>query len=367
MKSLFFSGLVILCVTMFAPVGSAQSRFSDNLEATVYYHFGYVLPEYSNFIYIVEKPTQGVILNFSRKTRGKNDWEKIYNYPSYGISLFYSTLGNNKIHGSEFAVIPYFHADIISRKKFNFFNETGFGLGYITKRFDAEDNYLNIAVGSHLNLHFNLKFGVDYKLTEKIQINGGLSFDHFSNANSKNPNLGINWVTAFAGLGYAIGDVTPKIEREIAPHAKGFEYEAIVSFGGKRSRGVLQSDLYYTTSVTLETKWKMSRTIHLGLGGDVFYDPSTKTEMEAANKPNYHKSNDFRTGIHLSQEFIYSRLSLILQEGIYVGLTDSVNGSVMYNRGVVRVSVSDHMFVQLAMKSHLNILDYPELGLGMKW
>jgi hypothetical protein len=351
----------------FSSGGFAQSLRSHNLEATAYYHFGYVLPEYSNFIYIVEKPTQGVTLNFSKRTRGKNDWEKIYNYPSYGISLFYSTLGNNKIHGSEIALTPYFHADIISRKKFNFFNETGFGIGYITKRFDAKDNYLNIAVGSHLNLHFNLKFGANYKLAEKFKINAGLSFDHFSNANSKNPNLGINWVSAFAGVGYSIGNVTPQIEREIKPHAKGFEYEAIASFGGKRSRGVLQSDLYYTTSLTFEGKWKMSRAIHLGLGGDVFYDPSAKTEMEAANKPDYHKSNNFRTGIHLSQEFIYSRLSLILQEGFYIGLTDSVNGSVMYNRGIVRVGINEKMFVQIAMKSHLNILDYPELGVGLKW
>jgi hypothetical protein len=367
MKSSSFSGLVMVCLALSLFTCSAQSRFSDNLEATGYYHFGYVLPEYSNFIYIVNKPTQGVTLNFSKRTRGKNDWEKIYNYPSYGISLFYSTLGNNKIHGSEIAIVPYFHADIISRKKFNFFNETGFGLGYVTKIFDAEDNYLNIAVGSHLNLHFNLKFGVSYKLTEKFRVNGGLSFDHFSNANSKNPNLGINWVTAFAGVGYAIGNVTNQIEGGTKPHVKGFGYEAIVSFGGKRPRGVLQSDLYYTTSFTFEGKWRMSRAIHLGVGGDVFHDPSAKIEMEAVNKTNYHKSNDFRTGIHLSQEFIYSRLSLILQEGIYIGLTDSVNGNIMYNRGIVRVGINDHLFVQLAMKSHLNILDYPELGLGMKW
>lgn len=345
----------------------AQSRLSDNLELTGYYHFGYVIPEYSNFIYIVNKPTQGLTLNLSKRTRGKNDWEKIYNYPSYGISLFYSTLGNNKIHGSEIAVTPYFHVDIVSRNKFNFFNETGVGIGYVTKIFDAKENYMNIAVGSHLNIHFNLKFGANYQFSRKLRLNAGLSFDHFSNANSRNPNLGINWVTMFVGLGYAAGSVTPIVEREVASHKKSFGYEAIASVGGKRSRGVANPDFYYTASLTFEMKWKIIRTIHLGIGADMFHDPSAKAEMEALNKFNYERSNDFRTGIHLSQEFIYSRLSLILQQGIYIGMTDSVNGNRVYNRGVVRLQTNNKVFIQLAMKSHLHVLDYPELGLGVKW
>lgn len=346
---------------------SAQTRFSDNLSATGYYHFGYVLPEYDNFTYIVTDPIRAVTLNFSKKTRGNNDWEKIYNYPEYGFSIFYSTLGNDDIHGRELAITPYFRMNIISRKRFNFFNETGFGLGYVSKIFNPKDNYLNIAVGSHFNLHVGLKFGINYQVYKQWVVNAGFAFDHFSNANSKNPNLGINSVTSFAGLSHPIGRVTPTIERELAPHRKTIGYELIYSFGAKHSRGVLQSKMYYTSSITFETKWKVLRTIRLGAGADIFYDPSAQKEMEALNDFSYEKKNDFRTGIHFSQEFVYSKLSIILQEGFYIGLTDSVNGKTMYNRGIVRIQASPKMFVQLAMKSHLHILDYPELGLGLKW
>jgi hypothetical protein len=83
---------------------------------------------------------------------------------------------------------------------------------------------------------------------------------------------------------------------------------------------------------------------------------------------NHHKtSHDFRSGVHISQELVYNRLSLILQEGVYLLLTDKVEKHVMYNRGIVRYRVSDDFFVHLAMKSHLHILDYPELGLGLRW
>jgi hypothetical protein len=358
--------LILIAVTLSGCSAFAQSTLTDNLNVTMHYHYGYVLPEYSNLLYIVNKPVQGFAMNLSKKTRGKNDWETIYNYPEYGLSLYYSTLGNNQIHGKEFGIIPYFRMNIISRNRFNFFNETGLGLGYVTKTFD-ENNYLNIAVGSHLNLHFGLKFGVSYKVADRLQANAGIGFDHFSNANSRNPNLGLNWVTTFAGISYALGNETPIQEHELSPLMRKLEFELIYSFGGKKSRGVLQSDLYYTSSLTFEGKWNASRAIRLGAGVDVFYDPSAKSEMAALDNYNYQPSNDFRTGIHLSQEFVYSRLSLILQEGIYIGLTDAVNNNIMYNRGIVRFRLNRSMFIQLAMKSHLHILDYPELGLGLKW
>jgi hypothetical protein len=105
----------------------------------------------------------------------------------------------------------------------------------------------------------------------------------------------------------------------------------------------------------------------LGLGADLFFDTSTEIEMEARNKTDFSKQDNFKTGIHASQAFIYNRFSIILQEGIYLFLTDKVAQRVMYNRGIVRLGVTDRHFIQIAMKSHFNILDYPELGFGLKW
>src|SRR5689334_9004310 len=96
--------IVFLFASFSCGAGFAQSQRTDNLSLTTYYHFGYVLPEYTNLLYIVDQPVRSLTLNISKKTRGKNDWEKIYNYPEYGFSFFYSTLGNNEIHGKEFAI-----------------------------------------------------------------------------------------------------------------------------------------------------------------------------------------------------------------------------------------------------------------------
>ncbi|MFN6015579.1 MAG: hypothetical protein ACK47F_12895, partial [Flavobacteriales bacterium] len=73
---------------------------------------------------------------------------------------------------------------------------------------------------------------------------------------------------------------------------------------------------------------------------------------------------DYRTGIHLSQEFVYDRFSFILQEGFYIGLIDRVDNSFMYNRAMLRWKLNKNWLINISMRSHLHILDYPELGIG---
>jgi hypothetical protein len=359
--------LLALLVTVACTDTNAQQKFSDDLKLTAHYQYGYLLPEYDYFLYLVDEPMQSFTLSLSKATIGKTDFERLYNYPEYGISLTYLNLGNDDKLGKEIALFPYYHLRIISRPRFNFYHELGLGFGYVTKTFDFEDNYENIAVGSHLNMHFNVKLGVNYKVYKKTFVNAGLSFDHFSNANSSNPNIGVNYATAFAGVGVLLGRETPKLTGELAPHKREFEYELIGSFGAKHTRGVLVSDWFYTGSLTFETKWTFLRWFHLGVGADLFYDPTAQTELESQGRTDYKPSYDYTTGIHLSQEFIYSRLSLMFQEGVHVGLTDKVNHEALYHRGVVRYRVAKRAFVQVTLKTHWITLDYPEFGVGLKW
>lgn len=354
------------CCFFSSPELSAQTKITDDLNITINYHNGFILPEYSNLGYLVHKKVQSASLNISKITTGKNDWEQVYNYPEYGFSLFYTTLGNDNVNGREIALFPYFHLNFISRKRFSLYNQTGLGIGYVSRKFDLQSNYLNVAVGSHLNFHFNFKIGASYQVLKKVRLQSGISFDHLSNGNLSNPNLGLNFVTLYSGVSYMVGSSSEKKKGNPSPHQSDHHFEFIYSPGMKHPRS-LDPKFYFTSSLTFEYKWEPLRTIHFGLGADLFYDASTKVEMLAANSTRFSKSDYYRSGIHLSQEFVYNRLSLILQEGVYLLLTDQVGHHTMYNRGIVRYKATDHFFFQFSMKSHLNILDYPEFGLGVRW
>ncbi len=330
------------------------------------YSYGKVLPEYSNFTYVVNDNVRSGEFNFTKQTYGKNTWEKLYNYPSYGLSFFYSTLGNKKVNGNELAIYPYAIFHLYSHNKFSLDNKVGIGLSYVTRKYELGTNYENVVVGSNLNAHFHFKIGTNYLLSKKINLSAGLSFGHFSNGNLREPNVGINYISIYGGIGYLVGTAKEKQDVTLDPFEKSHVYEIVCAFGGKHAKA-LQSKFYSTFSLGLEYKWKCFRIVNFGLGADFFYDSATQTEMLARNNYSYKNTYDYKTGIHLSQELVYNKTSLILQEGLYIGFVDKASHYKMYNRGMVKHYFNDNIFATLSMKSHLHILDHPELGIGFTW
>lgn len=354
-----FSVITILCF-LISPI-QAQPKFSDNLKLLVNYHTGYNLPEYQFFTTVTNDYVRSLDVCLIRETHGKNSWEQLFNYPEHGISLFYSSLGNDEKFGRELAVTYFFKVNFNMRKRYHFYNRTGIGLGYVNRIFDLKTNYMNVAVGSHLNIHFNFRMGLNYILSKKLELNSGLSFDHFSNANTHEPNLGINYVTAFGGLCYRIGKETEKLKQEIEPHISKNKVEIFASIGGKHT-GVLSTKYNMTSSLSAEMKRSFFRAVHAGVGVDLFYDASIKPALLEAGKE-YKKINDYQAGIHISEAFVYNRFSIILQEGLYLYQVNQKH--LMYNRGIINYNITNHLSVRISMKSYIHILDYPELGIGI--
>ena len=76
--------------------------------------------------------------------------------------------------------------------------------GTNTKKFELSDDYENVAVGSHLNVHFRYHLGLQYDISSNLKLKSGLNFHHFSNANMREPNLGLNMLSVSLGLSKAI-------------------------------------------------------------------------------------------------------------------------------------------------------------------
>jgi len=329
-------------------------------------HYGVILPEYSNLHYLINEPATGYSLSYISQTQGTNYWERLYAYPSFGVSAFYSGLGNDSINGKELALYPFMRLRIAGNDKLNLYNQFGLGFSYVSRKFDLQNNYLNITTGSHVNLHFGMRIGTEIRIVPKLAFTTGLSFDHFSNGNSMEPNLGLNVFAAFAGLSYSIGKTEAKLIPELPEHAKKNRPELSFRLGGKRARALV-ADYFRTASLSLEYIRSSFRMVHFGIGADLFYDASTQAEMEAALAGPYIPIYDFQSGIHISQSLIYNRFSFTLQEGVYVGLKYRVKNRPIYTRGMLRYRITDKLAFSFAMKSHLHVLDFPEIGFGYRW
>lgn len=363
----FFIVLVLLMVSSQGIFGQAKTdSLAGGVSLSVNGHYGFVIPEYSSFILLTDEPVTSGEISIEKRLGAKNPWNPVYHYPTVGLTFFYTTLGNSEIHGSEFALFPFIRLPVFQSPKFNAGISLGLGLGYVTKTYDEATNPFNVVVGSHLNVHFQTKIDLRYQLTDRLGIQTGLALGHLSNANTAEPNIGINNGTAYLGLAYTLRP--EKIARStdsFEPSRKVF-YEVALAPGFKSTRA-LRASRHFTLSATGDVWKPLSRTIDVGVGPDIFYDGSAETELSIDDGKTYEPIMQWSTGIHGSFSLRYDRLRLILQAGVYLGLPNEVEDEPMYNRAMVRYDVSDKFIAYFAMKSHLHILDHPEFGFGYRW
>lgn len=326
---------------------------------------GVVLPEYGFVSYVSDNYVKAFEVNVCKQTTGKTIWEHLYRFPSFGVSFYFGTMGSKQHFGNQFTLYPYYALNILRRKKFQLNYQMGVGITYATKKYDPDNNYQNLAIGSHFNIHYHADVIGQYKIGKRVYANAGIAFSHISNANLSEPNVGLNFFTMYAGLSYGVGKQKNHTAIKIAQFNPFYTYSILVNGGMKHTR-TFESFQYPAVSISFEAKRRTHYKFAIGIGADFFYDASTEPQMKRLNKP-YSPSNSFTSGIHISQEFIYDRVSFILQEGVYLGLTEKLNGYWMYNRAITRYKFSDHFFVNATLKTHLYILDFPEIGIGYYW
>jgi hypothetical protein len=356
--------IFLACLTSAGNI-QAQDRFKNDLKVMANYHFGFVLPEYSFVSHIVNRPVQALDIAFMKETYGRDEYEQIYKYPEMGVAIHLSTLGNPQLLGYAIASSYFFRVNLIDKPRFHLYNRMGIGIGFITRKHNFSDNAMNVAIGGHFNIYYNCRIGARYSVSDDWDVNLGLAFDHYSNANTSEPNIGLNNLTSYIGMIYQFGDQTEKIERELSKLKKIFYVESFLSVGGKHTRS-FSNKYYFTSSTSLQVGYSLARKVHIGAGIDLFYDSSVKHQLLEAGQE-FHKRQNFQSGIHFSQSIVYRKFRFTIQEGFYLGLKEEIKGYKMYNRGIIQYYVNDRMSVRLTMKSHLHILDYPEVGFGYRW
>ena len=358
------SGLLVWCSGL-----NAQDSLFYKHSLGLHLEHGYILPENSGLVYLVNRPVAAVSVTVLGQSDGSHAWSRSWGLPQYGLMVRYGSLGNKKVFGHEFSVVPVFRFPVMRNKWFQMHVQTGLGLGRVSRRFTLEDNFLNLVVGARTSLHYSLRVELEHMVHKQLQVHAGLGLEHLSNANLAQPNIGINNLGAFGGVRWKINQTVrlPSVSQIVESVESGPE---VVFGAGMKRRRAYDPILYPAFSLYGEWKWPLSEKIILGAGGDLFFDGSGRTDADTrldGIKPDAAYDVRLSSGLHLSQEFRYRKLGMILQEGLYLGLKDVVSGERIYHRGIFRHYLNNHWMVQLSMKSHWFVLDFAEIGVGYKW
>jgi len=362
-KSKYIFIFFVIVLVFFAKNTFSQSKLKYNANIMFLTNSGLVIPEYQFFNLYSNAFTKGFDICYSRKLDGHKTWHQLYNYPNIGFEYSFSTLSNKDVFGSTNNLYVFYNIHLFAKQKVNLNFGPGFGGSYVTKIYNQYTNFRNIAVATHLNFYFHFNTELNVNLSKKIKLVGGLAFNHFSNASFKQPNIGLNYVNVFTGLNFILDENPTIIKNEIKPIEKRIEKYFIFSSGLKSSQ-LFESYQYLIASFSFDYTYIVTYKYSVALGTDIFYDGATRVEMERAKFENIKNIYSYKSGIHCANELNIGKMAILVQAGIYLGLTDKLYNKKMYNRLAIKYKLTNHLLMQMSLKTHSAIADFMEFGFG---
>jgi hypothetical protein len=354
--------LLIFILIVSLNVSAQVKKTKDIFTASVYYHYGVVLPHHRTIKELTKDQIYGLEINFGLLPSNGRSWVASYKRPEIGFGLYHTSLGNKEVFGKATALYPYINFPLYDSPKLDFYLKIGMGLAYTRKKFDETKNNANVAIGSHINAFFKLMSGAHFSISPKVAINSGIGFSHLSNGAIKLPNKGLNMLTTNIGIKYYLNDRKPLTY--VPPINKGKldnEISFILSGGVKELEN---KNRYYTTSLSCNYGIGINAKQRLGLGVDFFYDESKNKENTDSND-NTNFEDQFSQAITFTHDFVIQRFSIIANIGVYTWYRTKPERPI-YSRVGLRYQISDHIIGNISLKAHVGRADFIEWGIGYK-
>jgi hypothetical protein len=268
------------------------------------------------------------------------------------------------------------------------------GIGYLTKRYDEFGNPRNPAIGSHLNGMMHLGYHLDagrYLNEQGWKMYAEAGMVHFSNANWRQPNFGINipylsigakrtLFLASNNYGKVI-EIRPEVEGGI--NNKSAPWKHIEQIGAIPSRSCVKSPQHLVgfrlgrrqieldqrrtfVNAVLEYNCEFPRALlgpRFRVGANVFFDKSYMYSKFGLKSDAISLHDFTEVAITAGSRWEYGKWGFIADAGIYLYRPDDTKRG--YYEGVgVSYKATQRVYIIARLKAHLSSADYMEWGVS---
>ncbi len=333
------------------------------------YFYGNFIKHNNGIAHLITDHPEGFLIRYNVITYGDLYWQQAYNYPDWGFSFLYQN-NKNEITGNNFSLLGHVNFYFLNRKVKLLIAQ---GIAFNTNPFDIETNIKNYAFGSSLlsTTQLGLFFSKE-NIFDKIGLQAGLLFIHFSNANVKAPNTSLNSITLQVGVNYKFENssaIYKKSENGVNAFSKKISYQILLS-GGINSSDYLNlgQQPFWTFSVSALKRINYKSSIVVG--GELFFAKFLKKEIEylavAFPSIGLTGNEDYkRAGIFVGHNLHINRFDIITHLGYYVYYPYDFEGR-FYQRIGFSFRISKKIFSITTLKTHFAKAEGVEFGIGYK-
>ncbi|WP_299128039.1 acyloxyacyl hydrolase [uncultured Winogradskyella sp.] len=346
----------------------SQEKVPSNTFFDLSYFGGNIALHNNDILHLIQGRPNGVILSWNKKTLGNKAWEQRFNYPDYGASFIFQDLKNDVL-GNSFALYAHYNFYFLNR---HLMFRIGQGIAYNTNPYDKVENPKNVAFGSHLlsSTYFMLNYKKE-RLIDRVGLQTGLSFIHYSNANIKAPNTSINTIAFNVGLTYNLD----KTHSEFISNLSDEKFTEPIKYNLAFRTGINQSDVigsgqfpFYIISAYADKR--LSHVSAIQFGADVFFSNFLKELIyyQSVSFPelNVSGNEDYkRVGLFVGHELFINKISIETQVGYYVYYPFNFEGRTYFRIGMKRY-FGDKFFGAITLKTHAFKAEAVEFGIGVR-
>ncbi|MCH9659480.1 MAG: acyloxyacyl hydrolase [Bacteroidetes bacterium] len=346
-----------------------QETAPSNAYFDVQLYSGTMIRHNKNVAHLVRDHPAGFVASYNVKTKGGKYWHAAYNYPDWGVSFLYQDF-KTEVLGKNLGLYGHYN--------FYFFNRRlqlrlAEGIAYNTNPFDIDDNFKNVAYGSHLvgSTYILLNY-YQPNLFEGVGMQLGLSFVHHSNASFKAPNSGSNVVGVNIGVQY---DSSPTKMEERQVKADTIDFSEKIKYNIVFRGGVNEGDIIGLGQqpfgvLSIYADKRLGYKSSLQFGTELFVSEFLKKEIEyrALSFPSSNLTGDEdykRVGLFVGHELRLGKLALPTQLGYYLYWPYEYEPRV-YSRIGVKYYISDAVFGVVSLKTHAANAENVEFGIGIR-
>ncbi|NNE33307.1 MAG: acyloxyacyl hydrolase [Winogradskyella sp.] len=362
MHRIFSVLMLVVSLGLFAQEEKNDTYYDLNFFAgNIALHNNYIL-------HLISGHPNGVIFGWNKKTHGEHAWEQQYNYPDYGASFVYQDFKNESL-GVNYGLLGHYNFYFFRR---HLMLRLGQGIGYNTNPYHKTKNPKNIAFGSHLlSATYVLLNYKKENLFKNLGLQVGLTLTHFSNANLKAPNTGINTVAFNLGLLYSFNDnkrdfITTDGELNLN---KRLKYNFALRSGLNES-DIVGSGQYPFYIISGYVDKRLNNVSAIQLGAEVFFSNFLKEliyyQSVSFPEENVSGQEDYkRVGVFAGHELFINKLSVETQLGYYIYYPFDFEGRTYVRLGLKRY-FGELFFGAISLKSHGAKAEALEFGIGVR-
>lgn len=406
MKRIFIclSILTFLTTLSFAKNNPNEKIGNDRFSIKAQYMMGFYIDKHSNMTADMPSAPVGINLGVEFPSSQQRPWQQYLQNPTVGLGMTYLNLGSER-YGHVVALYPYIMLNCVRVKNFEMKVKLASGLGVVNEHWYTQedqnvdhyyDKTTNAIFGCYLNAYLSAGLNLNFPITRNFAINSEFGFIHMSNGRICMPNVGAN--IFYGGLG-AIATINPEEEEREPVNFPDLPYKWSLNITA--AAGCVAEDIedkkFALGTFHVGAIYNVCNWYGVGAGVDMFYNDgiSKDTRRNLYSKDariTYGPKEKLRIGLSIDNEFQFGMLTAILDWGFYIynpsrnyydeyvrenckdGLVKrplfykskgpGTEQAFHYFRFGVKCRVWDNLYLQATAKTHLQIAEYVEFGVG---